>query len=89
MIVEQFRPQAPDTDNELHQLQLMRVEARRDADKAWRNLRRGVQDVLCPKPARQSHSLVSTLLSHAQTIATGAMVGARIVTALRRIANKK
>ena len=84
MMIEQYKPQKPNPRNALQTLQLMRIEARREADTNWKTLKQSVYDTTHPKPVRSRQSAIfNALITHAQTIATGALLGAKVMTIVK------
>lgn len=89
MMIEQYRPATPDAGNALHELQIMRIEAGREAREGWIRLKRSAQCLVTPShPQHKPKTLVGVLLSNAQTIATGAIIGLRVVKALRGLGRR-
>lgn len=81
MIVPQYKPQVPQAENELHQLTLLRMQARTDADQVLKRLRSHASTMCKPSPSR---GFMGALLSNISVILSGITVGKKLMRALRR-----
>lgn len=81
MIVDQYKPQVPDTSNELHSLTLMRMQARKDADAAYKRLNTRVQSFF--KPQRTQGGILGVLLSNISVVMTGISFGKKLMESFR------
>lgn len=82
MIVNQYKPQIPGESNQLHQLTLMRMQAREDADKAYDKLHDHVYSFF--EPEKKRTGLLTFIVSNLSVITTGISIGRRLVAAFRR-----